>query len=310
MTYRRRIWFAALLLPIFALISLYYVAVYRILPYSAIRPYRVTPQDLSTRFPDGALPSNIGLNYSNFDVTVEDSILLKGWFIRSKIDSARGTVIVLHGIGSSKELMLGFANSLANLGYNSILFDSRAHGQSGGINCTFGYYEKYDVKHYIDESLLRFSDVEPIGIYGTSLGGAIALQTMAIDNRIKCGIIASTFGTLREVVYDYFKLQSHLPLKFISDEALDRSQVITNFPVDSIRPEESAKHILQPVLIVHGAQDRNISINYGRRIFNNIASAEKQWYEIPTGDHNNLGSAGGQQYAVTIEEFLHKYLRR
>ncbi|MFT6411105.1 MAG: alpha/beta superfamily hydrolase, partial [Flavobacteriales bacterium] len=81
----------------------------------------------------------------------------------------------------SKEFQLKYAEAFVDLGLNVVVFDLRAHGQSGGENCTYGYCEKHDVSSIID--WLTASGVEgQIGLYGTSLGGAIALQTAAIDD--------------------------------------------------------------------------------------------------------------------------------
>ena len=68
------------------------------------------------------------------------------------------------------------------------MLNLRGHGESRGTYCTFGYKEKYDIVSVIDEIMLDKRLSKNIGIWGQSLGGAIALQTMAIDKRIKYGV--------------------------------------------------------------------------------------------------------------------------
>src|ERR1051326_4103890 len=162
-TRNRIIRFSAIsLIALLALASIgYYIAVDRILPYSAIRPHRVTRNEITNLSPGGADPGAFGIKYALLNVTVEDSIVLKGWYLFSKKDSALGTIILLHGIGSCKEAMINFADTLTKDGYNCILYDSRAHGESGGMNCTFGYYERRDVSAFIDSALIRFRTAKP-----------------------------------------------------------------------------------------------------------------------------------------------------
>lgn len=287
----------------------YYIAVYHVLPYSPIRPHRISRDEVAKSFPK-TQPRDYGLRSEPLDVDVEDSIKLKGWFVFAKTDTPMGTIILLHGIADSKESLLGFADTLARLGYNCILYDSRAHGESGGTDCTFGYYEKTDVSAYINAATKRFTSLEPFGIYGNSLGAAVAIQTMAIDRRIMCGIVESPFATLREVIYDYWKRLSGLPIRFIPNDALRNSERIAHFVADSVKPEESAKRIGCPVLVAHGDQDKHISIDYGKRVYRNLRSPEKQWYPIHGANHYDLSRVGGEAYFDALRHFLQAHLRK
>jgi uncharacterized protein len=282
-----------------------YIGIYHILPYSSIRPYRITRAEIIHRYP---VPP--GLRLMPFTTIVEDTITLKGYFVPGQPDSVHGTVILLHGIASVKESMFQIADTLARHGYNSIVFDLRAHGESGGIDCTFGYFEKYDVSAVIDEAKKRFGTIDPVAVYGNSLGAAVAIQAMARDPRIRCGIAESPFATLREVVYDYWKHMSGLPLHWIPDEALRESEKIAHFHVDEVAPEESARQIRCPVLIAHGTDDPKISIVYGERIYHHLGGSGNVWYPIAGGTHINLSVAGGEAYRRTLLTFLHQNLHQ
>jgi pimeloyl-ACP methyl ester carboxylesterase len=288
----------------------YYVLVNHVLPYSAIRPHRITHEEIAHHYPEAADPGITGMKFEPLDVTVEDSILLKGWFIYSKGEKALGSIILLHGIASSKESMLMFADTLTKHGYNCILYDSRAHGQSGGMNCTFGYYEKRDVSAYINSTLERFPAAGPFGVYGASLGAAIAIQAMAVDNRITCGVVVSPFATLREVTYDYWKRISGLPIHSIPNEVLKLSERIASFAVDSVKPEESARQVGAPVLVVHGDKDEKISIHYGERVFRNLQSPSKQLYVVVGAGHDNIEKIAGESYSRNIVEFFRVHLKK
>ena len=271
---------------------------------------RVTGKTIEKFYDQKVSPDQYGLTYSNFDVNVGDSIILKGFLINSKTEKPKGTIIILHGIASCKEAMLGLAAELADTGYNCILYDSRANGESGGKYCTFGYYEKNDVSKYIDAAISKYKNAAPFGIYGHSFGAAVALQAMARDHRIKCGVIVSPFADLREIVHDYVKRISFIPFHFFSNMIIDKSGEIAHFPVDSVKPEISAKQITQPVMVIHGLNDERISPENGKRIFNNLASKEKIWYPIPGGGHNNLSVLGGNEFRNKVVNFYLAYLKK
>lgn len=287
-----------------------FIGIRHVAPYAILKPYHFNPKALKNKLSGANTPQDFGLTSEILNVVVSDSILLKGWFIHSKIKPAKATVIVLHGIRSCKEHMLGFAELLSNDGYNSIVYDSRAHGESGGSYCTFGFYEHEDVSEFITQTEMRFGEVGPFAIYGNSFGGAVALLAMASDKRIKCGIIVSTFATFEEIAFDYTKRLTLISSRLLVRKVLQHSQQIAKFDIEKIKPENAARLITQPTLIIHGENDRNVSINYGRRIFENLASPHKEWFSLKDGNHYNLWKVGGEEYRQMHISFLDKWLNQ
>lgn len=275
-----------------------------ILAFSSICPHRV---DLNKY--KSVNPGKIGFNYDTVSIVVEDTIILKGWFVHAKQKHSLGSVLFLHGIADSKYSQLGRIQQLCNNGFNCIIFDHRAHGESGGKYCTFGYYEKYDYSKILDSIISRFSDSGPYGVWGCSLGAAIAIQTMAIDNRFQCGVVESCFADFRQTAHDYAEKITHIPLSFVSDMALEESEKIAHFQVDSISPRMSALKISNPVLVIHGLNDSNISSDYGKRVFDNIKCPVKEWYPLPEATHNNIIQVGGVEYVSRVVDFFTTNMR-
>jgi len=137
-------------------------------------------------------------------IEVAPKLHLKGYWIQSKTDTVRSIIIFAHGVGGCKESYIGIAKKLAHKGIESIVIDSRAHGQSEGQFCTYGFYEKEDISKIINFIQTKEPDI-PIGIWGSSMGGAIGLLALAKDKRLKFGLIQSTFTDLHQIVFDYKK---------------------------------------------------------------------------------------------------------
>ncbi len=278
----------------------FYIGVYRVAPPIILHPFR----------PDRAVacndtPERHHLKADRFDFKTEEGFELKGWFVHAQAGrKPRGTVVCLHGIGGCKEPLFGDAEMLASQGFNAILYDARAQGESGGENCTYGYFESRDLSRALDEAVKRHGAAEPFGVWGGSFGGAVALQALAREPRLKFGIVVSTFATLREIVGDYLFINTGVRANFIANLALDHAGGIAGFPPDDVAPAEAAKRITQPVLLIHGADDRNISIDYGKRIFANLASQKKTWYPVKGADHFNVWEKGGAEYERHILGFL------
>jgi uncharacterized protein len=235
-----------------------------------------------------------------------DSTELHGYWAKRPGQAGRATVILLHGINNRKESWLPTALWLQEQGFDALLLDHRGHGESGGDYCTFGYREKEDVAAAVDFIQQQQPDV-PVGVWGNSLGGAVALQALAHEPRLRFGIVQSTFATFRDVVYDYQVRMFRLPSRWLANNAIDRAAALAHFPPDSIRPAAAARHIVQPMLMAHGDADRNINCRYGQEIFQNLASGQKEFHLIAGADHHNVGQRGGAQLRADILAFLQRH---
>ena len=288
-------------IPIFiaALFLIGTIAIFFIAPYAILKPPRNTEK---------TTPEKFGLIYEHLNIKSEGGINLNGYWIRTKKDTAKGIIILIHGVGGCKEHFLGLANELNKLGIESIVFDGRAHGKSGGKYCTYGFKEKKDVSKIIDFIKNKNPDL-PIGIWGNSLGGAVAIQSLEFDKRIRFGIIESTFTDLSQIVFDYQKRYlKGIGLRFLSDFILRRAGEISGYDPMKIKPINSVKNIGQPVFMAHGDADKNISFKYGQQLFENLRSEEKEFFRIKNGAHYGLMSTGGEEYKNKLFSFINKQL--
>lgn len=244
-----------------------------------------------------------GEPYKTVSIPTRDGIHLHGRWVET--DSVyQGTIIFLHGIRGSAVPFIGMMQWLKSQGYNSLAIDLRAHGKSGGEYCTFGHYEKHDVQDILDFLLEKYPNETKIGVCGQSLGGAIALQAMAIEPCIKFGIVESTFGSLEQIVQDYGNRMLPIDMNWLHRFLLSRAGNIANFRPQEVKPAESAKHITQPILIAHGTADKRIKVEYGKEIFDNVASETKYFLPINGASHVDVWSKGGMEYITEVSKFL------
>lgn len=263
-------------------------------PYYGIKPFR---RNWGGTAPTYAVP---------FEVQTSDSLLLKGYVLPA--DSARGTMILLHGISACKEQFWGFAHQINETGCNAVIFDQRAHGQSDGDYCTFGAKEKYDITKVLDE-MERRGLAKPYGIFGNSLGGAIALQSLAQDQRLQFGIIESTFDTYPHVAMEYGADIVGFHSELLTDHVIARSGAIAGFDPFSIRPVEACKAITCPILMAHGTADDKIPFEFGQRNFEALASVDKKFVPIEGGGHSRLFRFEESGWPGEIEVFLKRQLK-
>lgn len=298
----KRTMFIVIAIILFGFLIIAYDMVEHYLPYSAIRPHRITRQEAFLRF---SSPADKGYKINSFKTHVNDSLFLQCQFISDTNRKARATILLVHGISSCKEHMYGIAEWLLPE-YDIIVFDMRAHGESGGLNCTYGAYEKYDIQKILNTIIEKGYVTTPkFAIMGFSLGAAVAMQTMAIDERFDCGIFEGGFANFRETYHDYGAKKLFMRLPFLFNHVLERTEKIAQFSADTVVPEHAVRDIKKPVLFIHGGMDTHIPLKYAKRNYAACGSADKQLKIFDDASHHDMADKGGDIY----KDFVLGYLR-
>jgi uncharacterized protein len=224
------------------------------------------------------VPTPVGAH----DVVLQgDGVLLRGWQFQDHKVSV-GTVIFLHGSADNRAAGVGVARHLSQRGFTVLAYDSRAHGESEGRACTYGFFEKRDLRRVIDTIGQR-----PIILFGTSLGAAVALQAAGEDDRISCVVAVSSFSDLRTVAAErapFFATRREI------DEAFRLAEEQARFEVNAVSPVAAASQIRLPVLLIHGAEDRETPPDHSRRIYQALRG-EKRLLIVPGRGHNDTLTA-------------------
>lgn len=218
-------------------------------------------------------------------------VTLRGWHFPAG-GERRGTVVYLHGVADNRVSAIGPAEHFSRQGFDVIAYDSRAHGDSEGEACTYGFYEKQDLKRVLDTI-----DSGPIAVAGISLGAAVALQTAAVDSRIRAVVAVESFSDLRTVA-------SERGRRFLTRGMIRRAFAIAEekgqFDVDTVSPVEAARHITVPVFLVHGALDRETPPAHSQRIFDALAGPRRLLIVEGAGHNQSLTPAAWE----AIEQWL------
>ncbi|MDI6765587.1 MAG: alpha/beta hydrolase [Bacteroidota bacterium] len=253
-------------------------------------------------------PNELNLPYEEINIATTDNINLHCWLIKAN-RPAKGTLIYLHGVADCKIDGLRFANISHAQGYNVFLYDSRRHGYSGGKYCTYGEHEKFDVVQIIDYLFSRSDlSVGKIGLFGTSMGAAVAIQSAAIDSRIAAVAAENSFATLRTIFDDYQKRMIKLPFHYLRNLVIIHSELRAKFKASQVSPLESISNIHIPILFIYGTADHLIKHQYSILLYE-CANQPKEIYPIEGASHNNIWEIAGIEYEQRLLNFFEKNLQ-
>lgn len=237
--------------------------------------------------------------YDSVQLFTSSKNKIDGWWM--KADSAIGTVILFHGLSSNKGFALNEANEFLAMGYNTLLIDFRAHGQSGGIACTIGMKEAEEVKLAYD--YVKSKGEKNIILWGMSMGAV----------------------SITRAVYDYNilpqKIILEMPFERLQDHIRARARVF-GFPNEPFGffvtfwtgleqgywgfGHQTTKYVRQiscPVLLQWGAKDEYVLKKETENIFKNISS-KKTLIEYPEAGHVSLLNADTEKWRNAVAGFL------
>ena len=276
-------------------------------PLVLLQPERRS-SDWYREFTDLLEPQDAGLPQENILLITPDGIPLHGWLV-AQPRRPRGSILYLHGVGDCKTSGVPLAKLLFNHGYSVFLYDSRRHGVSGGAYCTYGYYEKFDVSTVISylESRRELT-VGPLGVFGTSMGAAVAIQAAALDDRIRAVVAEASFTDLRTIAVDYQRRLIKLPWHFLRNVALTRAQIYARFKAREVSPLHDIRTLTIPVLLIHGIEDRFIRYQYSKQLYDN-ANEPKDLLLVPGAHHTNVWDVAGKEFEEKVLKFFDSALR-
>lgn len=119
----------------------------------------------------------LALAHEDIHFQTADDLTLAGWYIPPKNGAV---IILLHTYYSTRMQTAPIANMLARHGYGVLMIDQRASGESGGDVRSLGWRDIPDVSRAVSFVQSRTgTEKTQIGVYGCSVGGAMALAATA-----------------------------------------------------------------------------------------------------------------------------------
>jgi hypothetical protein len=214
------------------------------------------------------------------------------------------TIIMLHGFPYTRVGMIKYIPLFRRRGFNVLIYDQRYFGRSGGLNTSYGFYEKDDLKAACDWVLAQTGPQGIIGTLGESMGGATVLQHGAIDPRPAFIIADSTYADLLEAMAIRLRNEYHLPAFPLLKIGAAIIPVFGGFKLSQTSPEQAAATLKMPVLFVQSLKDKEVPPAHGPRLFTAKRQGLRRLYLAPGAGHVEAVWCDRAAYDHEVGEFL------
>lgn len=210
-------------------------------------------------------------------LTTADGEKVIVWHVPAKV--GRPVVIFFHGNGDILAWRVSRFRDLTADGTGLVALSFRGYAGSTG--------------HPTEEGLLRDADAaysfaaeryaaDRIVVWGFSLGSGAAVA-VASKQPVRQLILEAPYTSTVDIAAS---LLPFVPVRWLMQ--------------DQFRSDERIRKVKVPLLIMHGARDAAISVEFGERLFE-LAHEPKWLVRFPEGGHENLDAHGA---VATVRQFI------
>ncbi len=234
-----------------------------------------------------------------------DGIPLRGWFLPAT--GSDRVVAVVHGRNSTRTgddgELVSHGAALVAAGYKALLFDFRAHGESGGLRYTLGWAEQRDVLGAVAHLADRGFTPDRTGFWAHSMGAAtVLLAGAALDAR---AIVAdSSFARLDDLLDRELPRASGLP-GFFNPPILFFARTLFGVDTTLASPVDVVAALPPDSLfVVHGEADGLVPVDHARRLAAAAGPALHDLWIVPGARHDRVSRAVPERYLQRVLAFL------
>ena len=253
-----------------------------------------------------------GLDPERLVLTTQDNLDIVAYEVYE--EDPKAVVIFLSGIHNpSVTAFFGHARMLVDEGYASILLEMRAHGESEGDVIALGFKEHLDTRAVVDyiRATPKYADV-PIVVYGLSMGGAVAINSIGQIPEIDALISMSAYSAWDDVFLDNMGASGLLAA---AQRPFVRLYTALKYgwSNSAINPKDEIRELGdRPALLIHSRGDTQVPYANFERLLANAPEHVETW--VREGDSHLVVEENlfltpyeDTEYAERILGFLNRH---
>lgn len=247
---------------------------------------------------------------TDWSITSKDDFKLSAAYIAAE-NTSDTTVIIAHGYMGSRLDMAGVAKMYHDQGYNVLVPDMRAHGESDGKYVGFGYLEKNDFKRWVDKTVAMTGSSAQIILHGHSMGAATVMlaTTEKLPNNVKaivedCGYTSA----VAELGYQMKELY-HLPSVPLLQITSGITKMKAGYYFGQADPKAALRTNKIPLLVIHGDKDSFVPTAYAHELYE-ATQGPKAIYIAENANHVEAFPVDKKKFTTETLTFIQQYLAK
>jgi len=252
---------------------------------------------------------------------------------RAEVSGARAVVLLVHGYGEHAGRYAHVIDALGAAGFSVFTYDQRGHGRSTGPRALFRMHDLTEDHLAAREWLRQRFPHLPVFALGHSMGGLVTALSVLRDARSLTGVILSSPALM--VGHDHppamkvaarvlSRVAPSMQVSAVEDGVLSRREEIgAAFKSDELCYNGRVKALSGfemmrggaevwgrlgrwhlPTLVIHGDDDRLITIEGSRRFVRDVPATDKELWEAPGGYHELFNDLDSEKAIRKVTDWL------
>lgn len=235
--------------------------------------------------------------------SAKDSTTLRAKYKREK--DRHTWVILIHGYKSNNENMMSYAAKYYEKGFNVLMPNNRAHGNSDGDYIGMGWLDKDDIAVWVDWIRVMDSQAQVI-LHGVSMGGATTMMASGDNLDHVIGYIEDCGYTS---VWDIFASELDKRFSLPTFPILDISNFIAQqkagYDFKEASCVEQLKKTKEPILFIHGGKDDFVPTSMVNDVYD-AAQCEKDIFIVEQAGHAESKDYNPEAYWNKVFTFINE----
>jgi len=229
-------------------------------------------------------------------VPAVDGGFLETWRIAPG-GTPKGTVLFVHGWSRNRDRMVERARLFGKLGYVTVLFSARDHGNSSSKRFMNAMKFAEDI-----ESILDWVG-EPVILYGHSAGSAgAAIAAVRNPARIKLLFLEASYAYTEEALLSLYRWVNPFFGYVFGPMIILWMNLFYHNGLDKVSPARLAPDLKMPVMLIHGEIDRRFPLEFAEKLHRSFPAGHAELHVAPGAGHSGASLAEG--YSEAVSRFL------
>ena len=239
-------------------------------------------------------------------ITSKDGLKLVAEF--RKAESHRYAILV-HGYKGSRKEMRNLATVYSDWGFNTLLPDNRAHGESGGKWIGMGWLDKDDIIQWINWITDTDKNAEII-LHGISMGAATVMMVSgeSLPGNVKVIVEDCGYTSVWDIFADELKAIYHIPPFPILYIFSFFSSIIAGYSPRKASSIGMLGKSSVPMLFIHGSDDSFVGTYMLSLCYEAKRNGEKEKLSVKGAGHGESYLVDPELYFSRVKTFLSRFL--
>ncbi len=224
-------------------------------------------------------PADFDMPFEKVSFHSEDGLRLTGWFVPARTPSIK-TLLIQHGIGSNHGDMLPNTACLYREGrWNLLYYNFRGHADSEGSITSLGPLELRDLRgalRFLKEK--KASESQRLGIYGHSLGAAVAIVGAAQIPELEAVAAESPFASIPQTIRLFAWVYHGIPYFPFVPLSMFFTSLRLRIWIGRFKPVEAVGKIApRPIFFIQAGRDLRIPMADFQKLWAAAREPKEQW---------------------------------